>query len=303
MDEWKIGECFYKDYTLKIICKPYEKFEGTFNRECLKIVLIKKGTVIIKINNKNRVFSSPCVLCFNHQDKVALISQNTYEADCIYFHPEAINNNLTLNNIFTNDNSEINNSSSFQDKYFFTPFIERSDTYEGGINIDILMLQLLCQKFNKLQDELMMERDTFWPCRSRSILIEILILIQEKYSTYRPEEPCITCDRDLTQVAEILDYLHTNYMNKITIKDLTRHFHLNRNALNHYFLELTGNTPIAYLIHYRLKIAEKMLTNTVLPVCEICERVGFREEVNFIRSFKNHYGESPTNFRKKYGLT
>ncbi len=302
MDDWKIGKCFYENYVLKIACKEYETFERISDEECLKIILIKKGTVIIKINNKDGVFSSPCVLCFNHQDQVSIISQYTYEAESIYFEPEVINTNLTLDNIYTNDNSEDNTTSSYQDKYFFTPFIERIETYTGGMNVDILMLQVLCQKFNKLQNELSMERDAFWPCRSRAILIEILILLQEKYSTCNLGTHYIPFNKDVTQIAQILDYLHANYMNKMTIKDLTLQFHLNRNTLNHYFLELTGDTPIAYLIKYRLNIAEKLLTNTLVPIYEVYERAGFGEEVNFIRSFKKHYGESPTSFRKKYGL-
>ncbi len=302
MGDWETGKRFYENYVFKLACSTHEKFECISNKECLKIVLLKKGTVVMEINNKQRVFSSPCVLCINHQDKVSIISQKTYEAECIYFHPEVINNSLTLDNIYTDDYSNSAITSSLMDKFLFDSFFERTDAYVGDINIDILMMQFLCQKFSRLQNELSMERDFFWPCRSRSILIEILILLQEKYSTSSLETQYLQFNKDVTQIGKILDYLHTNYINKITIKDLTLQFHLNRNTLNKCFLELTGDTPIAYLIKYRLKIAEKMLTNTTVPIYEICEKVGFGEEVNFIRSFKKHYSESPSSFRKKYRI-
>lgn len=302
MNDWKIGKRFYQNYVLEIACKTHEMLENISDTDCLKILLIKQGTMIIEINNKNLVFSAPCILCLNHQDKVSIISQNTYEAECIFFLPKVINSSLTLENIYEEGIPRSEDTSSYQDKYFFLPFIERTETYMGGINADIFMVQQLSQKFNKLQYEMSVEKDNVWPCRSRSFLIEILIVIQERYSTYMTDSAYIRLNDDVTQIGDILDYLHTNYMNKITIKDLTLQFNLNRNTLNQSFLELTGNTPIAYLIKYRLKIAEKMLTNSLVPIYEICERVGFGEEVNFIRSFKKHYGESPTSFRKKYCL-
>ncbi len=152
----------------------------------------------------------------------------------------------------------------------------------------------------KIKRELSGEFSAYWPCKCRSYLIELLILVQQKYDEGCHEEEAPEYESDFQDIVPVMDFIHSNYASRITLDILTQKFNINRNDLNQRFAKFTGSSPIAYLISHRLKIASSMLTNTVVPVYEVCERVGFGDFTNFSRSFKKHYGESPASFRKKY---
>ena len=66
-------------------------------------------------------------------------------------------------------------------------------------------------------------------------------------------------------------------------------------------LEVNGaNVTVDYLIRLRLYLASKMLKETLLPVSEIIERVGFSDITHFGRMFKVHFGYSPTEYRSSH---
>jgi AraC-like DNA-binding protein len=66
------------------------------------------------------------------------------------------------------------------------------------------------------------------------------------------------------------------------------------------FRSSTGTSIIEYLVKLRIKIASTMLRDTMLPVSEILDRVGFNDSVHFIRMFKKHIGCTPSEYREKF---
>lgn len=66
------------------------------------------------------------------------------------------------------------------------------------------------------------------------------------------------------------------------------------------FRELTGYAPTRFLIECRLNRAMKLLTDTVLPLCEIAHESGFPDEFYFSRLFKQHRNYTPSAYRKEF---
>ncbi len=66
------------------------------------------------------------------------------------------------------------------------------------------------------------------------------------------------------------------------------------------FRELTGCAPTQFLIECRLNRAMKLLTDTVLPLCEIAHLSGFDDEFYFSRIFKQHRNLTPSGYRKEF---
>jgi len=66
------------------------------------------------------------------------------------------------------------------------------------------------------------------------------------------------------------------------------------------FRELIGCAPTQFLIECRLNLAMKLLTGTVLPLCEIAHQCGFDDEFYFSRIFKQHRGFTPSGYRKEF---
>lgn len=60
-----------------------------------------------------------------------------------------------------------------------------------------------------------------------------------------------------------------------------------------------GKTPLKLVNLERMKIAEKLLISTNLPLSQIAERVGFSSSYSFSDAFKRYSGQRPGSFRKK----
>ena len=85
----------YFDKTLMIISDSVDEI---VNNNYLKIVIIKSGSGIIKINGIDTVFTSPELFCFNDDDKITIIKSKDLDVSSLLFDPSIINENLTLDN-------------------------------------------------------------------------------------------------------------------------------------------------------------------------------------------------------------
>lgn len=301
MAEWKIGKNLLKGFLLKIICVKNAKTLVKDAEEMFQLVLFKSGTAILDVNGKNLAIMAPCVFCLNNKDRVIWTNpKSDYEMDIICFHPSVINHMFDCENIVSDVFSADWTNSVHQDRFLLQTFFEREMPYCGFLHIEVSTFNRMIQLFDKLEKQMNSETDYFWPCRSRSYLIEILIIIQMRYLDDSESKEFLELNESQKETDAILDYIHSNYSNKITIDQITKQFNINRNTLNQQFTKLTGYTPISYLIQHRLKVAESLLVNTGVPVYEICERVGFSELSNFMKSFKKKYGQTPANYRTQY---
>lgn len=304
MIEWKIGRNCMTGYLLKIQCLEDVKVLAENEEEkAYRLVLFKKGTAIININGKSIAVTSPCVFCLSDRDKIIWKNQNSeYEMDLIYLHPSVVNHLFNCDNVVTGDFNEDWTTSVSQDRFLLLPFFDRTIPHGGILSIEINTFNRMLLLFDKLKNQLILEADCFWPCRSRSYLIEILIILQMRFMDNEDPEEFLELNESQKEVDDILNFIHSNYSSKITIELITKQFSINRNSLNERFTKLTGYAPISYLILHRLKVAESLLVNTSVPVYEICERVGFSELSNFMKSFKKRYGHTPANYRTLYTL-
>ena len=95
-------------------------------------------------------------------------------------------------------------------------------------------------------------------------------------------------------------------MDDITLEMLCRQTHTNRTTLNRNFKERTGQTVIAYLLNYRLRVATELLAHTGLTIDEIARASGFIYDTYLIRQFTAKTGQTPTEYRqearRKYGI-
>ena len=64
------------------------------------------------------------------------------------------------------------------------------------------------------------------------------------------------------------------------------------------FRELAQQTPLEYVIHYRIEQAAAMLTATDMPIMDIAMECGFNNYSYFIRTFKQLRGETPKQYRQ-----
>jgi AraC family L-rhamnose operon regulatory protein RhaS len=228
---------------------------------------------------------------------VVLLKSINLAAQAVYFDPEIIDESLNLNNI-RRDYTQLS-ITEYRDYFLIIPFMDREEFKIPHIEIGLLTSRRVAHLFKGVEAELTCTENEFWPCRSRSFLLEILFLIQNIITDSNNKEnyevPKISED-----ISEIILYLHVNYNRKITIEELTEMFHINRTTLSQKFRKVTGVSIIDYLVKLRIKMASIMLRDTLLPISEILDRVGFNDSVHFSRMFKKHINCTPSAYREIY---
>lgn len=104
-------------------------------------------------------------------------------------------------------------------------------------------------------------------------------------------------DSTLAALRKMLAYLCEHYNEKLTLNEIARAGNVCKSGCNAIFKQYLHQTPIDYLIGYRLEKAKQLLAATDLKVTEISLDVGFPSVSHFIDMFKRAYGVSPKRFR------
>lgn len=101
-------------------------------------------------------------------------------------------------------------------------------------------------------------------------------------------------------VKKAISYIEHNYIYNISADDIASSVFLNTNYFCSLFKRATGQTPIQYLIDFRIDKACYLLENTDYAITFIGGLVGFADVVNFTIRFKQRKGISPRNYRKNF---
>lgn len=101
------------------------------------------------------------------------------------------------------------------------------------------------------------------------------------------------------RMLEIMNYIFENYQN-ITLRGLAHHFGYSEPYLCKLFREKAGSTFTQILREFKLKQAKKLLQTTDKRLNEICDIIGYSDTTQFIRDFKQQYGNTPAKYRKAF---
>lgn len=100
-------------------------------------------------------------------------------------------------------------------------------------------------------------------------------------------------------IKEAINFIEQSFMDDISVEDVAERCNINRSYLTKIFKDSTGKSPKEFLIIYRMSKAQTLLRNTELSVADIGRSVGYNNQLNFSRAFKNFCGLSPSQWRGK----
>lgn len=103
------------------------------------------------------------------------------------------------------------------------------------------------------------------------------------------------------QLGPVLDLIHAAPEQPLSLERLAACAAMSRSAFAQRFRELTGDTPMRYLAHWRMQLAAELLTASNSPMVEIAERCGYTSEVAFRKTFRRLMGVAPGAYRKLKG--
>ena len=130
----------------------------------------------------------------------------------------------------------------------------------------------------------------------RSMVIELLILTMRKIY-FDPNSGLGDSFSD-----RVLKYLHSHYMNDITLADVSKGLNYSPTYLSMKFKKELGISFSKYLQKTRIEQSMRLLVHTDKPIEEIAADVGYRDIKTFYILFKSFSNSSPAKFRKNHSL-
>ncbi|MBV9339524.1 MAG: helix-turn-helix transcriptional regulator, partial [Acidobacteria bacterium] len=104
-------------------------------------------------------------------------------------------------------------------------------------------------------------------------------------------------------IGQALAVLHREPSHPWTVPKLARRVGLSRTRLAERFRHFLGESPMAYLTKWRLKLGAEILHSTENSVAEIAAAVGYGSEAAFNRAFKREFDCPPAQFRRKRNMS
>ncbi|MFB5265652.1 helix-turn-helix domain-containing protein [Paenibacillus enshidis] len=267
----------HKNRTVNIEFVPAEDFTHFPCPERLTLVFVTNGSIKGLLNELPVTISAPAILCLSADDTLQVLDKHNASASSFCFHPDFLD---TIPIPETQDYFPTNLKTGLS-------LFRKSPARTGIPRITEKAYPQLFEWFFVLGTEVYAQSDALWVCRIKKYLIQILGVLED-LNRHSEQSP----------VDVVLEYIHTNYSDKITLEDLTKCAYLNRVSLNKMFQERCGCTAMGYLLSHRLKVAGNLLTHTDMSLNEIARATGFEYDTYFIKQFTAKRGMSPTAYRE-----
>lgn len=100
------------------------------------------------------------------------------------------------------------------------------------------------------------------------------------------------------RLTKSLRYIYSSFDGDIRVPALAAMENLSVSRYNTLFREVTGTSPVKYLLGLRMNAACNLLLSTDLPARQVGEMVGYGDSRFFGKVFKSYVGVTPTEYRK-----
>ncbi len=100
-------------------------------------------------------------------------------------------------------------------------------------------------------------------------------------------------------ISQALPLLHKEPAHPWTISNLARRIGLSRTRFAARFRHFLGESPMAYLAQWRLRLGAEILQSTEDSVAQVAAAVGYGSEAAFNRAFKRGFACPPAQFRRR----
>lgn len=101
-------------------------------------------------------------------------------------------------------------------------------------------------------------------------------------------------------IIQIEEFVKMNYDKDISLKEIANKFYYSPNHLGLIIKEMLGKGFTEYLTAYRMEMASDFLKNPSIKIYEVAQKVSYKNVNAFINKFKEHFGITPKEFKKRY---
>lgn len=253
----------------------HPKYKMAFHwHNSLELVQVTSGTLTLTLDNRVYRLTAGDVAFINSETVHGATPEHcTY--DCIVFNLAFLKTGNTVCDSF------------IENVLNHTCFLTERPTDERAV-------ALVHQIFNEIG-----EVPETAPFKVLGLFLELLGEIRQKnlFTSHLP--PMNGHDeKKVVKLKMVLKYIRENFADDITLDDMSAVAGFSCKYFCKFFKNMTGTTPVNYLMEYRIERAARKLLGTDLSVTQIAYDCGFNDVSYFIKTFKAFKQVSPKEYRK-----
>jgi len=130
-----------------------------------------------------------------------------------------------------------------------------------------------------------------------SHVIELLMLQLEQIDNHNCDVFCAANKHHQEKLYAVREILSQQFSGDFTLNSLAQQVGTNEFTLKKGFKELFGTSVFGYWHQLKMEEARTLLTEGIMNVSEVSERVGYKNPQHFSTAFKRYYGCSPSELR------
>ena len=251
--------------------------------EDLEIVLVRRGTVRYQIYQQSLILAEGQGILINSD-----VPHSAFPVD---------DSHVLLDTIIIQPVFLYGFPGSGMERNYFRPFCgnslipcilleDQEDQEERGRG-QLELLRRVAEYFRR--------RPYGFELKIQSLLCEFFFQIFSENQERMTERTAADTEK-LRRLQTLLDFLHENYGQTVSLRELAEKVHLSRESCCRFFKEMTGETVTQYLEEYRIGQSLPLLLAGNHTITEIAEMTGFSSASRYARAFRARLGMSPREY-------
>jgi len=136
----------------------------------------------------------------------------------------------------------------------------------------------------------------------RTYLKMILMLLVNHYADYLGTRRTIQDkQQSIKRLRPLFDWIDHHYADPITVEDAARICAMSGSYFMRFFKQVTGESFLSYLNHFRIAKAQVLLATTDRSISEISQEIGFCDQSYFGMVFRKVVQTTPMCYRRRLG--
>ncbi len=249
----------------------------------VEIIFIVKGSYLFEINLEDSILKEGDLCILNSGEP----HQITGREKCaihhvLLFDPQILN-------------------FSYEDEWqadYMAPFLESSLLIQNILRPQEKAYPEILDCFRQLMEQGLIQKPGWY--LSCKLLLLKLFEAAIRHQLLLPAKEVLSANstRKIQRYKKIVSYMEAHFQEPLSLEELSGLIGYNSQYLCRFFREISGVSPIQYLIAYRLERSCTLLTKSTKPITEIALDCGFENISYFIRKFREHKGCTPGEYRK-----
>ena len=129
---------------------------------------------------------------------------------------------------------------------------------------------------------------------------EIWNIILKQTKSYGMIEDHVETDIHTRSFKAMMHYIQKEYQNPITLDDISASGNISRSQCNKIFHKFVGDSPVNYLLNFRVRKVAEYLRTTSHTLSEIAALTGFNGTSYMSEMFRKSFDQSPREYRKTW---